>query len=340
MKNKLEKEKDKKGNLFTGMFNKWYFWVVAYLIKYVLVYYNIYSKTLFDLFLYSLIDAYIIFLIGLLLPFFQEKYLKRKKNKKNRMKILIGIATYDGMKYCFKELLESLKNIDYTNYDILFVDNSRKIDFYNEIKVLEKIHSKKYSIKVIHDNVDLERGLFRLISSRNKIMEYAKKNNYDYLLMLDADVMPNTNIIKELMKWNKDIISGFYLQAINKEGKLYGSSPVSIRMPKEEYDKLLKLNMLSEETKNLSINEMVRSLTEQEIKEDRLFEVTMCAGGCMLLSRKAIEKLDYGYLGYGFDDNYFMEKAVEKGFKIYCYPKVFCQHLLSNYHKIHGKEYK
>lgn len=54
------------------------------------------------------------------------------------MKILVGTPIYEGMAYCFKEFIEEISKIDYPNYDVLLVDNSRTQTFFNELKNLKK----------------------------------------------------------------------------------------------------------------------------------------------------------------------------------------------------------
>jgi len=123
----------------------------------------------------------------------------------NKMrKILIATPTYNGVEYCFQEFLVHLKNIDYEDFDILIMDNSRTKKFFRKIKKIQ-------GIKVIHDETKEEKNMYRLISSRNKIIEYAIKKGYDYLLMMDSDVMVPPDILKKLLHNEKDICSGLYL---------------------------------------------------------------------------------------------------------------------------------
>ena len=50
----------------------------------------------------------------------------------------------------------------------------------------------------------------RIVSSRNKLKEYFLKNDYDYLLSLEQDVVSPKDVIERLMKHDKDICSGLY----------------------------------------------------------------------------------------------------------------------------------
>ena len=140
-------------------------------------------------------------------------------------KILVATPVYDGMEYCFKEFLEHIKTIDYDNFDILIMDNSRTKKFFRKIKTIPKI-------KVIYDETQEEKNMKRLISSRNKILDYAIQKNYDYLLMMDSDVIIPPSILKKLLSNEKDVCSGLYFN-YSKDGKQ--EHPVCYRKLEEKY---------------------------------------------------------------------------------------------------------
>ena len=51
--------------------------------------------------------------------------------------ILIACPTYQGMKYCINEFIQRLNQLTYPNYDILIVDNSNTLDYYNYLKIIK-----------------------------------------------------------------------------------------------------------------------------------------------------------------------------------------------------------
>ena len=104
-------------------------------------------------------------------------------------KILVGIPVYYCIEYCINDLLDRLRNLEYDNYDLLVIDNSKTNDFFEKLK-------KEKEIILIKDNINEEKNKLRLISSRNKILDYALEKDYEYVLMIDADVMPPKNIIR------------------------------------------------------------------------------------------------------------------------------------------------
>ena len=49
-------------------------------------------------------------------------------------RILVAAPTFNGMKYCQDKSLFRIKELDYGNYDILIVDNSKDKNYYDELK--------------------------------------------------------------------------------------------------------------------------------------------------------------------------------------------------------------
>ena len=46
-------------------------------------------------------------------------------------KVLVGAPVCDLYEYCFDEFLDTIKGLNYDNYDILLVDNSKDDKFFN-----------------------------------------------------------------------------------------------------------------------------------------------------------------------------------------------------------------
>ncbi len=248
-------------------------------------------------------------------------------------KVLVASPTYKGMKYCQDKFFDRINNLTYSNYDLLMIDNSEGDDYFNELK--------DKGIQVLKDEVSEKNKMRRLISSRNKIIEYALENNYDYLLMMDCDVIPPRNIIEELLNCDKNIVSGLYFNYFMSSGKLK-NLPVAWRfITEEEFEEISKkINLPSSVKSNLDLR---RHLTSQEAESNELFEVIYPSAGCMLISRKVFEKVKYGLLDMSrinantSDDIYFITKARDLGFKCYCNTKIKCDHLLSEKFKSDGK---
>ena len=238
-------------------------------------------------------------------------------------KVLVGSPLFDGMRYCIKEFLSTMKSLTYNNYDILLVDNSKTDDFFNELK-------KEKGIKVIKDNTQETKNIRRLVSSRNKILQYAIDNVYDYVLMMDSDVLPPPNIISELINCRKDIVSGLYFTSFLSSGKPKYLPVAWQFITAEEFEEMKKTTIFPSIVKSHS--DLRRHLIPEEYESNRLLGVKYPSAGCMLLTKNVFEKIRYGLLETPnnlstTDDIYFFDKAHELGFECFCYTKIKCEHL-------------
>ena len=235
--------------------------------------------------------------------------------------ILIATPTYEGMEYCFQEFLDHLKNIDYEDFEILIMDNSRTKKFFRKIRKIP-------GIKVIYDGTKEEKNMDRLISSRNKIIEYAIEKGYDYLLMMDSDVLVPPNIIKKLLHNEKDICSGLYFNYAKVKNE-FKFLPVCYRKLEEKYYPVYEKFFPKANMKMFS-----RQVSLTEAKSGELFEVSVASAGCLFLSRKAFNSgARYGLIPnfekvfeIVTDDIKFFKELREAGFKIYCDTSVLCVH--------------
>ena len=238
-------------------------------------------------------------------------------------KVLVGSPLFDGMRYCIKEFLSTMKSLTYNNYDILLVDNSKTDDFFNELK-------KEKGIKVIKDNTQETKNIRRLVSSRNKILQYALENNYDFVLMMDTDVISPKNIIEELISCKKEIVSGLYFNYFTSSGKIKLLPVVWNLITAEEFKEIKKKINFGSLVK--SNRDLRRHLIPEEYESNRLLGVKYPSAGCMLLTKNVFEKIRYGLLETPnnlstTDDIYFFDKAHELGFECFCYTKIKCNHL-------------
>jgi len=242
-------------------------------------------------------------------------------------KVLIGVSIFDGMGYCLDRFLKGLRSLTYKNCDVLFVDNSRGDEFFKELK------EKAGEFVVVKDDTAGEKPAERLVSSRNRVLDYALENGYDHVFALDADVAAPKNMIEELLKHKKDIVSGLYFGYFSSSGKLKALSVAWRAITEEEFNVIKKQVKFPDAVK--SHEDLQRHLTPAEAESNELLEVLYPSAGCMLVSRKVFEKARYGLieapnkrLNAGGDDIYFIDKARKEGFKAYVDPKLKCDHFL------------
>ncbi len=243
----------------------------------------------------------------------------------NFPKVLVGCPTYEGMNYCLAEFINRIKELTYKNYKILIVDNSDKGEFFEKLKKIE-------GIELIRDT-NGKTNMDKLVNSRNRIIDFALMENYEFILMLDQDVIPPKNVIEELLACNKDVVSALYYNYFMSGGR--GESLPVAWMPvtKEEFEEMKKrVTFPSSVKSNLDLR---RHITEEEASSGNVLEVMHPSAGCILIKRKVFEKIRYGLLDLGginaktSDDIFFIKKASEQGFRIYCNTNVRCDHLVA-----------
>ena len=254
-------------------------------------------------------------------------------------KILVASPTYEGMRYCEKEFIQSITNLEYSNYDILIVDNSENDNYFYYLK---ETYPK---LTMIRDQSNEKDKMMRLVHSRNLILGYAVKNNYDYILMMDCDVIPPKNIIQELLLCGKDITSGIYYNYFVVDGKTKYMPVAWTALTEKEFEDIKQKIQLPDFI--TSSEDLKAHLTQEEVSSDKLIEVIIPSAGCMLISKKVFEKVKYGVLDTSkqggvrtTDDVYFSLEAKKHRFKAYCNTKVKCEHLIKGKFRKEGNLYK
>jgi len=222
------------------------------------------------------------------------------------VKILIGCPTSDYKSYCLNEYIEGLKNLTF-KADFIIVDNSKTDEYITKIK--ELIEDIK-NFKVIKDTEWFEGAKDRIIHSRNLIREMALKENYDYFLSLEQDVIPPKDVVERLLKHKKDIISGVVFCDLIINGKLIYKPMLWIPAGKDKNG-----------------NELMRYLEPYEVENEDLIELRSTSLSCLLLSNKILEKIKFRYTT-GFDDVELCNDAKGLGFNIYVDCSVKCKHLI------------
>jgi len=247
----------------------------------------------------------------------------------DKSKVLVACPTFSGMDYCLDIFLDRIKKLSFPSYEILIVDNSDN-DTY-----CKKINSR--GIKCIWDNISEENKLNRLVHSRNLILDYATENNFDYVLMMDQDVIPPINIIESLLSSKKDIISGVYLNYFVSSNKTELLPVAWMSISESEFEEM-KSKGIRFHPSVKSHKDLNRHLTQEEFNTSQILKVLHPSAGCMLLSRKVFsnvryESLDLKKMGFQIsknttDDLGFRKNAQEQGFEIFIDTSVKCDHLV------------
>jgi len=116
-------------------------------------------------------------------------------------KVLVGVVTYEGKDYVWDKVYKNLQNLSYPNYDILVVDNTKDMKYYEKLK--------KQGVNVVHT----KRGKTSreaLTVSQNYIRDVVLNEGYDYLMFIESDLVPPRDIIERLMSHNRLVVGSMY----------------------------------------------------------------------------------------------------------------------------------
>ncbi|KAF6565451.1 glycosyltransferase family 2 protein [Paenibacillus sp. EKM202P] len=221
------------------------------------------------------------------------------------------------------EYLKSLLNLNYpTNLiEFIFVINDSTDNSLNILKKFKKQNKDKYrniKIEVYNRNAPVDK---RDLNIRNNFIytHLSKLRNYimsktktDYLMFIDTDILIQPDIINNLLKHNKDIVSGL----------IWNGYVVRPEKP-YLYPNIMKLNnkgyfehIVNNQVKNAPL-----------VSSPTLMEVDL-TGAVILLSRKVYKSVKYGFHPQG-EDAYFCKMAQNKGFELFCDLSVFSNHIMS-----------
>jgi len=80
-------------------------------------------------------------------------------------------------------------------------------------------------------------------------------------------------------------------------------------------------------------------LSMEHLQNPGLIEVLFTGLGCLLISRKVLEKIEFDWAEDSFDDAKFAEDARKKGFKVYVDTRIRCEHIINQKESWDGIKY-
>ena len=231
------------------------------------------------------------------LPLLQQKMLP---------KILIGIPTFDGQKYCKEEFFESVKSLTYLNADVLITDNSETDTYTKDLETIKVPYGKLHVQRLLPKGTRIE----RIIQNRNAIRAYFLEHHYDYLLFLDSDVIAPKNVIELLLALQSDIASGLYLSRQQIAPNKFDIIPtVYISHGKDS----------------------VQTLTQEQAQQKGTFDIIICGLGCTLIKRHVLFALSFHQYNSesstGSEDVAFCLDAKKNNFTMKATSSVLCDHV-------------
>ncbi len=233
------------------------------------------------------------------------------------MKILVGSPVNEMYNYCIEEYIQAIKSLTYPNFDILLVDNSKGDSFFKKLQSM--------NIPVIKDK-HYEEPRDRQVSGRNILREKAIKENYDYFLNLDQDVLPPKDIIERFLQHKRRVLTGIYFNYKQFTPKEKGS--------REGYRHGQLFPTIWAYTDN---DGNLRQIEEKELKPERLIQIGLCGSGCLFIHNSVLKKITFHYSRenddprvnkFVFDDSFFCNDLRQLKIPIYADTSMICKHLI------------
>jgi|SRR3989338_609345 len=225
-------------------------------------------------------------------------------------KVFIILVNWNGIDDT-EECLESIKPVNYRNYEVVLVDNGSKD---NQAEVIKQ---KYPSIHVLKNKTNTG-----FVVANNQGIEFARENNADYYLLLNNDTVVDPDFLNILIDYaEKNHDTGILSPKI----LYYKSNKIWSMGGKISY--LTGISIMIGKGKN-------SSLFNKVISPDFL---TGCA---MLIKKEVIEKiglLDPIYFAY-YEDVDYCYRAREKGFRLKTIPKSEVAHKKSASSGITGSD--
>ena len=244
--------------------------------------------------------------------------IEANKSNEGKKRILIGSPVHQKPNI-LKEFLESLENLNKDNFEIsyYFVDDnaieesSTLLKAFiqtksNEsvIEVSDRNNSEKYTCnETTHfwsDNL-----VAKVAGFKNNIIKYADEKNFDYLFLIDSDMVLNPKTLKHLVSVNKDIVSNIFWTSWQ---------PNTSQLPNAWLYDLYTLYRKNSKSETVPQEEQAKRSIEflSQLKQPGTYEVGgLC--GCTLVSNKAIKKgasfKDIKNLTFWGEDRYFCIRA-------------------------------
>lgn len=227
----------------------------------------------------------------------------------NRLpKILLAAPTSDYKDYIFLDWFFYVTNLTYKNYDILLVDNSHDITYFENLKQL--------GVNVMHVCPEGKTSREYVTESQNLIRDYFLKNDYDYLFSLEVDIFPPRNIIEKLLLANKDIVGAPYFYNFGPESMI-----------------LLQYFIKKQNGTYATYNpDLLDSMIFFDGTVKQCYENGI---GCTLIKRRIIEQIPFRWEkgNPGFSDTHFYKDLFDNHITNYIDTSVICRHYNNDWSK-------
>lgn len=201
---------------------------------------------------------------------------------------------------------------NYPDFDIFLSDNTATGRQYTKIMTdifSEKYGKHNYKFEAVHLNGISTSVIERMKDSHNACRSHFLRGGYDYLLHLETDVFPGSNIIETLLFHNKQVVGALYDR---DEGR---------------WRKLCLQKRFYQAPGNIKCFNFVNG-EEIGFVDGSVKEVAHVGLGCVLIHRSVLQEIEFRFVP-GEDchpDSYFQADCFKLGIKIYADTNSQCEH--------------
>lgn len=271
-------------------------------------------------------------------------------------KVLIAVPTYPGHAFCRVSLLKFLDEVAKEPWiDVLVLWNGDGDPWgFEEFEVLKiEDFAVEYNRAFGEQQSLLQTAL---VKKQNIARKRALDEGYTHLFLLESDVIPPAYAIKKLLSWEKDVASGVYIVKAQEQmaTRVEGNQLMKMRLAQSGLDHADCVYYVRESAvpavwtyQRTSVGGvsaprlghrimMLEDWLDLKISQHHLYPVAATGVGCMLISRRVLEKVRFmggdEYLGNkeigmaALSDYIFCENAKEAGFEIFLDVDLICQH--------------
>ncbi|MBN8211149.1 glycosyltransferase [Bacillus sp. NTK071] len=237
-------------------------------------------------------------------------------------RVLIGCPVHQKP-HILELFLTSLSRLSTQNIEIsfLFIDDNVDVE---SINLLSEFNHQTGNVRIVSSHTkdnyhrnDIthqwsEQLVWKVADFKNQIIETARKDKYDYLFLIDSDLLIHPETIQNLIKANKNIISEVFWTKWQPE-----SSPQPQVWMTDEYNQWHQ-----KRGENLSDEEVQRRYSEfiKMMKEPGIYQVGGL-GACTLISAAAlVSGVNFNpiyNLTFWGEDRHFCIRAASLGFSLY-----------------------
>lgn len=241
-------------------------------------------------------------------------------------KILIA-APVSSRGWILPYYLKCLTDIDYPKelISFYFIINNSNDDSEKILSSFKENYSQMYSTITIEryksshkakdkriKNVRAEYTYNHLSILRNKILDFASIQNFDYCLSVDTDILVSKDILRKLLSHHKDVVSGV----------IYNGFLVNPLKP-WKYPNIMRL------APNGCFEHIANSYVKNSatLSESKLVQVDG-TGALVLISKEVCQNTRYGFHEQG-EDLYWSLDCRQKGYDLYSDYSAYAFHAMS-----------